>query len=431
MNEYDSYRIQHLLESHGYARATSYNDATLILLNTCTVRQKAEDKIYSELGRIKVLKKINPRLLIVVLGCLAQQEGQRLISKYPYIDLVLGTKTLPRLIEILGDSSRKKSCVITDMELYDDIYPSDQYSTEPGRTTAFVTIMQGCNNYCSYCIVPYVRGHEWSRSPDVILREVTHLVQDGVKEVTLLGQNVNAYGTNARPGISFAELLHRLNAVNGLQRIRFTTSHPKDLSTSLIDCFGKLEKVCEHIHLPLQSGSNSILKRMFRKYTREEYRDKIALLREVVPDIAITSDIIVGFPGETKKDFQQTAFMIEDIQFDDLFIFHYTDRAGTKASQFPDSVPYPVKIERLKVLNEMQKKISLEKNKKLINTVVSVLFEEPSKKGLGTLAGRTRSNKVVNSKASNKLLGTIHDVLIEKANIHSLAGSLLPQELPV
>lgn len=431
MNEYDSIRIRHLLESHGYSRATSYNDANLILLNTCTVRQKAEDKIYSELGRIKGLKKTNPRLLIAVLGCLAQQEGHQLISKYPYIDLVLGTKTLPRLIEILSNTHHKKPCVITDMDFPDDIYPSDQYPAEPGRATAFVTIMQGCNNFCSYCIVPYVRGQEWSRHPDLILREVKCIVQQGVKEVTLLGQNVNAYGKNVRSNITFAELLYRLNEVHGLQRIRFTTSHPKDLSPSLIDCFEKLDKLCEHIHLPLQSGANRILKRMFRGYTREEYRDKIASLRGVAPDISITSDIIVGFPGETEKDFQQTLLMIEDCQFDDLFIFHYTDRSGTKASHFSDNVPYPVKIERLKILNEVQRKISLEKNKKLIGAVVSVLFEEPSKKGFGTIAGRTRTNKVVNSKASSKFIGTITDVIIEKANIHSLAGIVLPQEYSI
>lgn len=428
MNEYDSCRMQQLLESNGYSRAASYNDANLILLNTCTVRQKAEDKIYSELGRIKRFKKINPDVVIGVVGCLAQQEGQRLINKYPYVDLVLGTRTLPRLIDILGSMPGRKPRVVTSLDEADDIYPAGQYTVAPGSRSAFLTIMQGCDNFCSYCIVPSVRGREWSRSPDVLMREASHLAQQGIREITLLGQNVNAYGKTSPAGVTFAQLLSRLNGINGLQRIRFTTSHPKDLSPELIACFGQLDKVCEHIHLPLQSGSNKILKRMSRGYTREEYLDKIAALRMAFPGISITSDIIVGFPGETENDFHQTLLMIEEVRFDDLFIFHYTDRSGTKASQFRDTVPYPEKIERLKVLNEVQRSISLEKNSTLIGTVVSVLFEERSKKGITALAGRTRTNKVVNSRASDTYLGMITEVRIEKANIHSLAGSILPQE---
>jgi tRNA-2-methylthio-N6-dimethylallyladenosine synthase len=420
--------MQQLLESNGYSRAASYNDANLILLNTCTVRQKAEDKIYSELGRIKRFKKINPDVVIGVVGCLAQQEGQRLINKYPYVDLVLGTRTLPRLIDILGSMPGRKPRVVTSLDEADDIYPAGQYTVAPGSRSAFLTIMQGCDNFCSYCIVPSVRGREWSRSPDVLMREASHLAQQGIREITLLGQNVNAYGKTSPAGVTFAQLLSRLNGINGLQRIRFTTSHPKDLSPELIACFGQLDKVCEHIHLPLQSGSNKILKRMSRGYTREEYLDKIAALRMAFPGISITSDIIVGFPGETENDFHQTLLMIEEVRFDDLFIFHYTDRSGTKASQFRDTVPYPEKIERLKVLNEVQRSISLEKNSTLIGTVVSVLFEERSKKGITALAGRTRTNKVVNSRASDTYLGMITEVRIEKANIHSLAGSILPQE---
>jgi tRNA-2-methylthio-N6-dimethylallyladenosine synthase len=429
MNEYDSTRIENLFKLQGYKRALSYDDATVILLNTCTVRRKAEDKIYSELGRIKKIKQKMPDLTLGVIGCLAQQEGQKLIDKYPYIDLVCGTKTLLRIVELVQIARSGKKVVNIGMDLSDDIYPHNLYSPVNNQISAFVTIMQGCNNYCAYCIVPYVRGPEWSRKPTDIVNEIKHLTQYGIKEVTLLGQNVNSYGKTLTPKTNFSELLFMLDKIDGLERIRFTTSHPKDLSQDLIKSFKHNKKLCEHIHLPLQSGSNKILNQMNRGYRREEYVDKIAALREIVPSISITSDVIVGFPGETDRDFNETCSLIEDIHFDDLFIFHYTPRIGTQASRCLDNLPYTVKLKRLKKLNELQQAISLTVNAQLVGETVSVLFEECSKKGTGTIAGRTRTNKVVNCQASLDIIGTTSFVKIEKAHIHSLTGSLLTNEV--
>jgi len=425
MNEYDSCRILKLLESCGYKSAPSYEDASVILLNTCTVRKKAEDKVYSALGRIKKIKNSRPDLTIAVGGCLAQQEAQNLIKRFPYVDLVFGTKALPRLPSLLESAKNGKKIVDVEMNSSREIYSGNSYSPAPCQVTAFVTIMQGCNNFCSYCIVPYVRGSEWSRLPSEIIKEVTHLAESGIKEVTLLGQNVNSYGKTLTPKATFSELLTELNSIDGLERIRFITSHPKDLSGELILSFKRLEKLCEHIHLPLQSGSNRILKKMNRVYTREEYLEKISSLREIVPDIVITSDIIVGFPGETENDFNKTLSMIEEICFDDLFLFHYTDRPGTKASKISAKIPYKTKIERLNILNDRQREISLKNNNRLAGETFSVLFEGTSKKGFGDIAGRTRTNKVVNCKGPSELIGKTALVKVGKANIHSLTGKLI------
>ena len=425
MNEYESLHISKLLEDGGYAAATTYEDASIIILNTCTVRQKAEDKIYSELGRIKKYKKNHPDMLIGVGGCLAQQEGEKLLKKYPYIDFVFGTKALPRLMTLIKNVMKGARIADINTEASCQFYAEHQYSPQPGQITAFVTIMQGCDNFCSYCIVPHVRGREWSRTPDEIINEVTSLVNKGVREVTLLGQNVNSYGKNLIPKTPFTEILKQLNTVKGLERLRFTTSHPKDLSPDLIQSFGYMQKLCEHIHLPMQSGSDRILQHMNRQYTRKIYLEKVLFLRAVAPHISITSDIIVGYPGETDAEFSETAALIDEIKFDDLFIFHYTDRKGTKAAEMPDNIPYPVKIDRLKKLNEMQTAISLQKNSANVGKIVEVLFEEHSKKGNGCIAGRTRSCKVVNCKGPETMIGKNGLVMIEKANIHSLTGKLV------
>ena len=425
MNEYESLRMCKLLEEDGYVTASTYDDASIIILNTCTVRQKAEDKIYSELGRIRKFKKTRPDILIGIGGCLAQQEGEKLLKKYPYVDFVFGTKALPRLLKLIKNVLKGARIADVDMETSCQFYAEHQYSTQPDQITAYVTIMQGCDNFCSYCIVPHVRGREWSRTRDEIINEVHSLVNEGVREVTLLGQNVNSYGKNLIPKTTFADLLKQLDTIEGLDRIRFTTSHPKDLSLELIQSFGYIRKLCEHIHLPMQSGSDRILQHMNRQYTRQRYVEKILSLRAVVPQISITSDIIVGYPGETDAEFNETASMIDKIQFDDLFIFHYTDRKGTKAAEMPDNIPYPVKIDRLKKLNERQQAISLQKNSAHVGKIVEVLFEEKSKKGTGCIAGRTRSSKVVNCRGQELMIGKIGMVLIEKANIHSLTGKLI------
>ena len=425
MNEYESLRMCKLLEEDGYVTASAYDDASIIIINTCTVRQKAEDKIYSELGRIKKFKKTRPDILIGIGGCLAQQEGEKLLKKYPYVDFVFGTKALPRLLKLIKYVLKGARIADVDMETSCQFYAEHKYSPQPDQITAYVTIMQGCDNFCSYCIVPHVRGREWSRTPDEIINEVNSLVNKGVREVTLLGQNVNSYGKNLIPKTTFADLLMQLDTIEGLHRIRFTTSHPKDLSLELIQSFGYIHKLCEHIHLPMQSGSDRILQHMNRQYTRQRYVEKILSLRAVVPQISITSDIIVGYPGETDAEFNETASMIDKIQFDDLFIFHYTDRKGTKAAEMPDNIPYPVKIDRLKKLNERQRAISLQKNSAYVGKIVEVLFEEKSKKGNGCIAGRTRSCKVVNCRGPKMMIGKKSMVLIEKANIHSLTGKLI------
>jgi len=424
MNEYDSFRILKMLEAHGYAHVKTYDSADLILLNTCTVRQKAEDKAYSELGRLKKIKLKNSRLIIGVGGCLAQQEGERIIKRFPYVDLVFGTHAFDRLPHLIKQVEKGNKVIDIAFKERPYMYPLRTYTPDRKRISAFVTIMQGCNNFCSYCIVPYVRGREFSRPPNEIVDEIMCLADTGVKEVTLLGQNVNSYGNTFPLPISFSELLFSINAIEGIERIRFVTSHPKDLSRELIQAVKSLEKVCEHIHLPLQSGSDTILKKMNRGYTREQYRDKIDMMRSHVPGIAVTSDIIVGFPGETDDDFMQTYNLVKEICFDDLFIFHYTDRTGTKASRLNGTISYETKINRLRILNEMQRDISLANNKKLVGKDVSVLFEGKSKRGTETMAGRTRSNLVVNCTGPVGLLGKTVQVKIKKANIHSLTGCL-------
>lgn len=425
MNVYDSERVAALLQEQHFCPAGSPENADIILLNTCSVRQKAADKIYSELGRLKKLKQKNPGLLIGVGGCLAQHEPEKLLKQFPCIDLLYGTQALHRLPELLQSAGEGRRAVDVDLDAAHATYADlPLSSTVPGQTSAFVSIMQGCNNYCTYCIVPYVRGPEWSRVPEDILDETRHFLQAGVCDITLLGQNVNSYGKTLNPPCTFAGLLAGLNALAGLKRLRFITSNPRDLSDELIACFGKLEKLCEHIHLPLQSGSDRILGAMNRSYTSEHYAELIRKLRTVCPDISITSDIIVGFPGETDEDYSRTREFVERIGFDDLFIFHYTDRHGTRACSLQDKIPYGIKIERLRDLNAVQRCMSKQCNEHLVGKTMEVLFDGPSSRGNGSLAGRTRSNKVVNCPAPTELIGQTAQVRICKARIHSLTGTL-------
>jgi tRNA-2-methylthio-N6-dimethylallyladenosine synthase len=426
MNDYDSERVEALLQEQHFQPAVSAESADLILLNTCSVRQKAADKIYSELGRLKKLKHTNPRLLIGVGGCLAQHEPDKLLKQFPCIDLLYGTQALARLPGLIRSAIDGKRAVDVALDAAQTTYTRlPRRIPAPGQTSAFVSIMQGCNNYCTYCIVPYVRGPEWSRTHADILAEIKHLIHAGVRDITLLGQNVNSYGKTLNPPAVFADLLHRLNALEGLERLRFVTSHPRDLSDALIACFGKLEKLCEHIHLPLQSGSDRILRAMNRSYTSAHYAGLIEKLRHACPDICITSDIIVGFPGETEEDFIMTRDFVERISFDDLFIFHYTDRNGTRACSMADKIPYSIKIQRLHDLNTLQRCISKKRNEQLVGKTLEILFERPSSRGNGCFAGRTRSNKVVNCPALIDLTGKSAPVIIRKASIHSLTGTLI------
>lgn len=427
MNERDSERVLALLMEQGYRIVSLPEEADLIVINTCTVRKKPEHKVYSLLGRFKRLKEKKPQLKIVVMGCLAQQEGEMLLERFPQVDMVLGpdrvdefNKGLEKAID--GD----RVCMIGFKE-----DPSQRVLLPPFRSPrAYVNIMQGCDNFCSYCVVPYVRGPEKSRPSQEILKEVRLLAKEGVKEVILLGQNVNAYGKKSPGELSFVELLRKIAEIPGIERIRFTTSHPKDLSEELILAFKEIPQLCEHIHLPFQAGSNKILKMMRRGYTREEYLQKVERLREVVPEIAITADVIVGFPGEEEEDFEKTLDLIERVRFDGLFSFKYSPRKGTLASRWPDDVPEPIKARRLEKLQSLQRKITLEKNKALEGKVLEVLVDGCGERE-GQLRGRSRCNRVVNFMGPLDLIGKIVWVKIKEGLPNCLRGELLLEEKEV
>ncbi len=442
MNVYDSEQIATLLAGMGYQQTGILEIADLIIVNTCTIRAKAEQKAFSFLGRLAKLKIKKPGLIIGIGGCVAQQEGDKILRRVPHVDLVFGTQAIGRL-PILITKIEDKRCRIVDVGLAElpdlpDILPGRR----PDRSVStFVTIMRGCDNFCTYCVVPHVRGREISRHPDRIMEEIREFVQSGVKEVTLLGQNVNSYGI--KEGLcSFPELLSRVNTIEGLLRIRFTTSHPKDLGSDLINAFKTNKKVCDHIHLPVQSGSDRILRRMNRKYTRELYLDKITELKDTCPGIAITSDLIVGFPGETEADFKETLELMDTIQFDGLFAFIYSDRPNAPAVQFKHKISEAEKRERLQVLLRLQENFTRMKNQALVGSVQPILVETTSKKQLSgsfndpqpavQWTGRTSTNKIVNfyhidspQGCADIFPGKIVRTKIEKAYAHSLWGKPL------
>lgn len=431
MNENDSEKVYLLLKEE-YQLTEDPLEADLILINTCSVREKPEQKLYSEIGRFKELKRKKPSLIIGAMGCVAQQEGEKLLQRFPYLDLVLGTQGFYRIKEALEKIEKNgKPAVFTDLK--DDfkiplVLPKEDLSrVKPKRVKAYINIMQGCDNFCTYCIVPYVRGREISRPAEEILKEAEELVKkEGVREITLLGQNVNSYGQKEKDYPDFADLLEMLSQIDGLWRIRFTTSHPKDLSEKLIRVIAENPKVCKHIHLPLQAGSNIILKRMNRKYTREEYLEKVEKLRSLCSEIAITSDIIVGFPGETEEDFLKTLDMLEKVRFHEIFSFKYSDRPFAVASKFSEKVPEEVKEERLKRVHEVQARITEEIYNSYVGREVEVLVEGRSEKDHQKLTGRTITNVVVNFTAPRTdLEGALVRVRILEAGKHSLKGEYL------
>ena len=424
MNVYDSERMVNLLQGCNYQLTSDVKKADLIILNTCSIREKPEHKLYSILGRLKGLKDKNPDLILGVGGCVAQQEGEKLFEKAPCLDLVFGTHGINKLPQLLKtvEEKKEKVCEITMCEKgYLDEGVFNSYSQ---GVSSFVSIIRGCNNFCSFCVVPHVRGRERSRPEEEILKEVGHLAQGGVKEVVLLGQNVNSYGNDFAGGGDFPHLLALINEVKGIERIRFITSHPKDLGDDLIRCFKNLDKICEHIHLPVQSGSTKILKLMNRGYTREEYLEKVDKLRRVCPEIGITSDVIVGFPQETQEDFEDTLDLMAKVEFDDLFSFHYSDRPMTRATNFEDKVSSGVKRERLKILQEIQEGYSLRKNRVMVDKAEEVLVEGVSKKDPHCMTGKTRSNKTVNFAGKDSLKGKLLSIKIKNAHLHSLSGEL-------
>ena len=445
MNVYDSEQIANGLKSLQYKMTSSIEKADLIIVNTCAIREKAEQKVYSFLGRLAGLKRKKPALMIGVGGCVAQQEGSKILARVPHLDLVFGTNAIGRLPDIVKTVESKR-CRVVDVEMSEKIEELDfvKQGHNRGKTTAFVTIMQGCDNYCTYCVVPYVRGRETSRDPEIIVQEIRCLVESGVREVTLLGQNVNSYGKK-EDLCTFPELLRRVNDVDGLLRIRFTTSHPKDLSENLISTFKGLEKLCNHIHLPIQSGSNRVLKNMNRKYTRGIYIEKVDKLRHSCPEISITSDIIVGFPGETKTDFEETLDLIQTVEFDGLFAFKYSDRPNAAAARFLNKISEQEKKERLQQVLDLQDRYTTQKNKALKGSIQSILVEGVSRKQnrMDTpnrhpdvqWTGRTFTNKIVNFNRSNGDIayndivpGQVVNVRILKAFSHSLWGEPVSAE---
>lgn len=428
MNVYDSEQMALRLTAEGYIRTEDQAAADVVILNTCSIRDKAEQKVYSFLGRLRPLKEENPRLIIAVGGCVAQQEAKKVLKRIPYVDLVFGTQAVPRLTGYLERIERTR-CQIVDTAMEDGAeIPEPMLAGDTqAEISRFVTIMRGCDNFCSYCVVPHVRGREKSRTPESILQEVCDLVAKGVAEVTLLGQNVNSYGL--KEGLcSFSELLRKINGVKGLQRLRFTTSHPKDFTDEVIRAFATLPKLCHHIHLPVQSGSSAVLRSMNRKYTREDYLHKVRALREICPDMAITTDIIVGFPGETETDFMQTLVLLEEVRYDGLFAFMYSDRALAPASTYPDKVSLAEKSARLQRLLELQEKLTRGKNESLVGTVQEVLVEGLNPQSeLGQWSGRTGANKIVHfepgpARPAVIKPGVLLNVSIERALSHSLLG---------
>jgi tRNA-2-methylthio-N6-dimethylallyladenosine synthase len=434
MNVYDSDKMADVLQtSDGLIRTDSAEDADVILLNTCSVREKAQEKVFSDLGRLRELKLLKPDLVIGVGGCVASQEGDAIIKRAPFVDLVFGPQTLHRLPELLRqrrDTGRSQVDIsFPEIEKFDHLPPA-----KVDGPTAFVSIMEGCSKYCSYCVVPYTRGEEVSRRFDDVLAEITDLVSRGVREVTLLGQNVNAYrgimSKHAADGetADFSLLIECIAALDGIERIRFVTSHPKEFSQRLIDTYAKVPKLVDHLYLPAQHGSDRILAAMKRGYTSLEYKSIIRRLREVRPNIAISSDFIVGFPGETDADFEAMMTLIDDIGYDNSFSFVFSPRPGTPASNLEDDTPSEVKLARLQRLQAVINANIRKYSEQMVGSVQRILVEGISRKNPGELQGRTENNRVVNfdgGPAAAYLIGKMLDVRITFAYAYSLRGEIL------
>ncbi len=421
MNVRDSEAIAAQLDQMGLIETMSINEADFIILNTCSVRHSAENKVYGKLGELKRIKKSRPELKVAVCGCMAQLEEPRRIFKKLGVDLVLGIQSINELPSFIEQIENGAKSIVKVMSQVSNI---SKLRGRPG-ISAFVNIMNGCDNFCSYCIVPYTRGREHSRPSLEIIEEIRNLISLGYKEVTLLGQNVNSYGKGLEENITFAELLGKLTEVPGLARVRFMTSHPKDVSKELIAIIAADNNICEHIHIPLQAGSDKILKEMNRGYTQDRYLRLIDEIRRSIPDVAITSDFIVGFPGETENDYAQTLAMINKIRFDAAFIFMYSPRSGTKAFALADQLTKEEKKQRIAKLIDLQYGIAAELNEKLEGSVQEVLVEGLSKTDQSRLTARTRSNRIVNFAGSIDLIGELVNVRIVSSNTFSLIGELL------
>lgn len=430
MNEYDADKMGDVLgHSHGMERVATPEEADVLLLNTCSVREKAQEKVFSLLGRWKKLKQKHPGLVIGVGGCVASQEGEGIRRRAPYVDMVFGPQTLHRLPKML-EQVREKGQPAMDIS-FPEIEKFDALpKPRAGGPAAFVSIMEGCSKYCTFCIVPFTRGEEISRDVDDVMAEIHRLVSQGVKEITLLGQNVNGYRGRMDDGeiADFALLLHYVAAIEEIERIRFTTSHPMEVNDALISAFAEIPKLASHFHLPVQSGSNSTLASMKRNHTVEEYREIIQKLRQARPDLSLSSDFIVGFPGETEQDFEATMRLVNDIGFDISFSFVYSQRPGTPAAEFEDDVPLDVKKQRLSILQARLAQSAHEISQSMVGTVQRILVERPSRKDISMMAGRTSNNRVVNFRGRSDLIGCFVDVQIDEALPNSLRGSLISQQ---
>lgn len=427
MNIHDSEKISGVLTSLGYKATSSVKEADIIIYNTCCVREHAELKVYGNLGMLKKLKEQNEDLIIAVCGCMTQQEeiAQHIAERYPFVDIIFGTDKIHKLAEFIANARLMNDIIIdTKVDEKGGIIEGISVNREEG-VKAWVAAMHGCDNYCSYCIVPYVRGRERSREKEHILEEIKKLGHRGFKEVTLLGQNVNSYGKGLRYEIDFATLLREVNEIEGIERIRFMTSHPKDLSDELIYAIRDCNKLCEHIHLPFQAGSNKILHKMNRRYTKEQYIDLTSRIRAQIPGVSLTTDIIVGFPGENEEDFRHTLDVVERVRFDSAFTFLYSKRSGTPAAKMEGHVADDVKNNRLKKLLDLTERITTENSGVLKGKTLEVLVEGLSKTDSSRLTGRTRTNKIVHFKGDLQLIGRLVNVRIIGSQSWFLFGEII------
>lgn len=423
MNVHDSELIRNLVEGIGFIEVDNMEESDLVILNTCAIRENAHDKVFGFLGRCKHVKETRPDMIICLCGCMAQEPSvcEEILSRHKYIDLVFGTHNMHELPTMLLNKMNKTDIEVESIE--GNVYENLSYKRD-SKIEAWVNIMYGCDKFCTYCIVPYTRGKQRSRKSDKIVDEVVKLKNEGYKEVTLLGQNVNAYGKDLEGEISFAELLCKV-ANTGIERVRFVTSHPWDFTDELIDAIASRENIMPYVHLPLQSGSTKILKIMGRRYTKDEYLDLYKRIKDKVKNVAITTDIIVGFPGETEEDFEETLEVVKTCKFDNAFTFIYSPRIGTPASKLPNQIPEDVKESRLARLNEVVNNLSLEANKKYENSIVNVLINGESTKGADIVCGYTETMKLVNVKGAKDLIGTIQKVKITEAKSFSLNGEVV------
>ena len=424
MSERDAETLTEITRHSGYSPSDDLETADLVIVNTCCVRESAENKILGKIGELKKLKERNVNVKIAICGCMVQQPGalERLQKRAPHVDIWAGTHNLHDFSALLQrvEQGGKVAEVWQEPKATLEVTPL----AEKGKLHANVNIMYGCDNFCSYCIVPHVRGRERSRKPKKILQEIQALVDSGCREVTLLGQNVNSYGKEFSPAYDFADLLHQVDQIAFLLRIRFITSHPKDLSDKLIETIAEGEKLCEHVHLPIQSGSNFILERMNRKYTREYYLNRVQKIRELIPNASLTTDIIVGFPGESEEDFEQTLAMMNQAHYSQAFTFMYSKRSGTLAAKMEDQIPLDVKKRRLQKLMSVQNLESLEWRQNMIGKMVEVLVEGPSKTNPKRLTGRTRGNELVVFRADPATIGTLITLRITEASSYTLIGEV-------